>query len=76
MDRYIYKKNDIGLKILSELELNGGYPNWFNDEEVHRYNTHWIRPKKPSDIKEYILNTQMDKSIIVFSVYVSRIVSI
>lgn len=67
--KFLYQGDNTGIKLLSEDELQGGYPDWFSDHDVHRYNTHWSRPQSRKDIIKFVEGLHLDKSKIVFSVY-------
>lgn len=69
MTDYIYKVNDVGLRLLCELELAGDYPSWFTDEAVHKYNSHWSRPQTLDDVKKFVESLTSDTSRLIFSVY-------
>lgn len=69
MTAFIYKQDDIALKILSEIELEGRYSDWFSDSEVHLYNSHWARPKTSADVQLYIDSIKNDKTKLIFAVY-------
>lgn len=66
---YLYQHDDVGLTLLSDRELEGGYPLWFSDQEVHKFNSHWSRPQSEKNIKEFVNSLAHDKSKLVFSVY-------
>ncbi len=66
---FIYKEDDIGIRLLSDFELSGGYPSWFSDMEVHQYNSHWAIPKTFREIENFVSGLSDDKSQVVFAVY-------
>ena len=69
MNEYIYKKDNVGIKLLSEEELKGEYPSWFYDEAVNQYNSHWARPKSKNEIFKFVSELDQDKSMLVFAIY-------
>jgi len=69
MISFIYTQDDIGLRILSEMEFDGQYLEWFSDAEVHLHNSHWARPQTSSGVKAYIDSIKNDRSKLIFSVY-------
>ena len=69
MISFLYSQDDVGLKVLSEIELEGGYLDWFCDSEVHIHNSHWARPQTASDVKSYVGSIKNDRSKLIFSVY-------
>jgi len=44
----------VALRALVESDVDGAYANWFNDEEVCRYNSHHVRPYRRQELLEYI----------------------
>ena len=63
---FMYQSNSIGLKLLDEVELSGNYLNWFLDEEVNAYNSHFSFPERKKGIKDFVNSLDNDKSKIVF----------
>lgn len=66
---YLYSTDRIGLRPLSATELNGPYPDWFLDEEVNRFNSHFRLPSNADSISEFINGLAGDKSRLVLAVY-------
>lgn len=67
--RLLYQQNDTGLCLLSDLELQGNYPNWFSDAEVNQYNSHWARPSTFEQVKGFVESLSNDPTKLVFAVY-------
>ena len=65
----------IGLRCLSEkdIELEGGYKDWFNDPEVCKYNSHHRFPMTCSDIENYVRTCNADKTRIVLAIDVKNV---
>lgn len=68
-DNYLYKSERLGLKPLSTAELDGNYPNWFLDEEVNRYNSHFRLPSSQDSVKAFVQSLVDDKTKVVCAVY-------
>ena len=69
MNEFIYRKDNVGIKLLSSEELEGEYPYWFSDETVNQYNSHWARPKSKNKIINFVSELDQDESKIVFAIY-------
>lgn len=69
MNEYIYSKDNVGIKLLSNEELEGEYPYWFSDEIVNQYNSHWARPVSKNKIIKFVSELDQDESKIVFAIY-------
>jgi len=69
MTLFLYEKDDVGIKRLTEEELAGDYPYWFEDEEVHKYNSHWSNPKTLKSVSKFIDDLEFDSTQLVFSIY-------
>lgn len=67
--QYLYKNNEIGVKPLDELELQGNYPNWFSDLEVCRFNRHSVYPMRFREVEHFVGGLAADRSQIVWAVY-------
>lgn len=69
ISRLIYQNKDVGLSLLSELELEGNYPNWFLDKEVNLHNSHWSRPSNFQQVSEFVKGLHTSKNKLVFAVH-------
>ena len=66
---FLYQTEKIGLCPLSSRELSGPYPNWFMDEEVHRYNSHFRRPSSIDDVTQFVNSLVGDQTKLVLAIY-------
>ena len=66
---FLYSNDLVGIKILDDKELSGGYANWFSDEKVHQFNSHWSYPKSRTSIEQYIRELDSDSSRLIFAIY-------
>lgn len=63
--KMIYKLNeDYFVRSLMEDDLDGNYPNWFDDQEVCRFNSHGKFNKTKSFFKKYIENINNQNCIV------------
>lgn len=60
--------NEIYLRLLSREDIEGGYSNWLNDEEVCKYNSHHRFPVTKNQLINYIENTNQSKDILVLAI--------
>lgn len=65
---YFLEDNHIGLRTLEDNDVNGNYFNWFNDQEVCRYNSHHRFPMTTNDLAEYIKRSSSKINEIVLAV--------
>ncbi len=64
---YFLESKDIGLRVLEESDVNGNYGNWFNDNEVCKYNSHHRFPVGRQELVNFI-NHCDSKDKLVFAV--------
>lgn len=67
--RLLYRNDDTGLCLLSDVELKGNYPNWFNDQDVNQHNSHWSRPNTAKQVFQFVESLTHDTSKLVFAIY-------
>lgn len=66
---YIYQTAEIGVRGLSEKELDGNYPNWFLNREVCQFNSHGAFPKSFGDCQKFVASLSGSRSQLVWAVY-------
>lgn len=59
---------DIYLRPLKLEDANGNYPNWFNDKEVCKYNSHGNKLYTKEMALEYIKAIQSNETTLVFAI--------
>lgn len=64
---YFLEGHNIGLRALLDSDVDGEYPNWFNDQEVCRYNSHHRYVMTRNDVIEFVKNCN-SRDIIVLAV--------
>jgi len=69
IDTLLYTQDSVGIRLLSERELEGPYPSWFTDEAVHLHNSHWARPQTDQQVADFVKGLSSDTSKLVFAVY-------
>lgn len=67
--KYWYRSAHVGVKPLSSDELNGNYPDWFNDLEVCAYNSHGAMPKSRQTVLAYVSTLDQNPQQLVWAVY-------
>ena len=65
---YFLQNEYIGLRNLKEEDVNGGYANWFNDDEVCEFNSHHKFPMTETMLINFVKNANSDRSAIVMAV--------
>lgn len=60
------------LRGLRPSDADGGYPSWFNDPEVCRYNSHHVFPYNRQKALEYIEYTQRTRDALVLAVVIKK----
>lgn len=65
---YFLESKRIGLRQLSEVDIEGGYRDWFNDPVVCKYNSHHKYPIGEDELREYVKALQGDRFLIVMAV--------
>lgn len=61
----IYKlSNDYFVRTLTEDDLDGPYPNWFQDQEVCQYNSHGKFFKTRAYFKEYLNEINLEDRVV------------
>ncbi len=65
---FIYWTDRLGVRALERADLEGGYPRWFRDAEVCRYNSHGTFPKRLPELTAYIDSLAGDRSKVVWAV--------
>jgi [ribosomal protein S5]-alanine N-acetyltransferase len=58
----------IYLRAIEESDLNESYRNWFNDEEVCKFNSHHRFPNYNDDMSEYYKNTIKSRNNLVLAI--------
>lgn len=58
----------IYLRTIEEADLNKDYRNWFNDEEVCRYNSHHRFPNYDENMREYFKNVIKTRANLVLAI--------
>ncbi|MEJ2045372.1 MAG: GNAT family N-acetyltransferase [Reinekea sp.] len=66
---FLYRTERIGLRPLSSEELSGPYPDWFLDEQVHRYNSHFRKPSSIDEVRKFVASLVGDSSRLVLAIY-------
>jgi RimJ/RimL family protein N-acetyltransferase len=56
------------LRALTEADLTGNYFQWFNDQEVCRYNSHGAYPNSLARMQSYFARTQQDASLLALAI--------
>lgn len=56
------------LRAMEESDLNDNYLQWFNDEEVCRYNRHAIFPNNAEKMRDYYASVQNSSSTVVLAI--------
>ncbi len=71
---YFLENDTVGLRMLStdDLDIEGGYGDWFNDQEVCKYNSHHRFPKPISNLKSFIEECSNDRSCLVMAVEIKK----
>lgn len=65
-NRYFLHSSRIGMRLLNDFDVDY-YMNWFNDEEVCRYNSHHRYPQTKEKMLKYINNVNASETAIVFA---------
>ena len=61
----IYKlSNDYFVRQLLKRDLDGTYPNWFDDQDIRRYNSHGKFFKTKAYFKEYINELKLEDKLV------------
>lgn len=60
--------NILYLRALEKEDLSGNYFQWFNDQQVCRYNSHGIAPNNMDMMETYIKRSYSDSSLAVFAI--------
>ena len=60
--------NSIYLRGLTLEDINGNYFQWFNDQEICKYNSHAIFPNTQEKMLEYLKQIQLDNKQIVLAI--------
>ncbi len=58
----------IYLRTIEEADLNANYREWFNDEDICRYNSHHRFPNYDQNMKEYFENVITSKQNLVLAI--------
>ena len=58
----------IGLRSIKEEDIKGGYADWFNDEEVCKYNSHHKFPMAETALVDFVKNSNLSQSSITLAV--------
>lgn len=67
---FFLEDNVIGLRglELEDLDIDGGYKDWFNDAVVCKYNSHHRYPVGYDSLRSFIKKSEDDSTILVFAV--------
>ena len=65
---YFLENEKVGLRPLSEQDVNGNYSKWLNDKEVCNYNSHHRYPYSKDELRSYVEKTKGNSSMIVFAI--------
>ncbi len=65
---YFLESKELGLRQLTEADVEGNYSNWFNDPVVCKYNSHYKFPKSKEELVNYIRSFKDDRSLLVMAV--------
>lgn len=68
MPSYFLQHGGVGLRPLDLQDLSGGYPDWFNDPEVCRYNSHHVFPTTRDSLQQFLLKQREDNTRLVLAV--------
>src|SRR3972149_2986724 len=60
--------NQVYLRALEKEDLSGNYFQWFNDEEVCRFNSHGRFPNNMQRMEAYLLRSFTDPTLSVFAI--------
>ncbi len=60
--------NVVYLRALTEEDLSGNYFQWFNDQEVCRFNSHGRVPNSMEKMEAYLRKARTDTSLAVFAI--------
>ncbi len=66
---YLYTTQRLGIKGLSLDELQGNYPQWFNDLTVCAFNAHGAYPKQKHHLAQFVEGLGLDANKLVWAVY-------
>lgn len=65
---YFLESENVGLRGLSEEDVEGNYIYWFNDPEVCRYNSHHRFVMSPKQLLEFVRGLNCTKEMMVLAV--------
>lgn len=65
---YFLENEQIGLRYLSEQDVEGAYVDWFNDIEVCKYNAHHRFPMTRTMLLDFVKSSNIDRNSMVFAV--------
>lgn len=60
--------NTIYLRTIEESDLNANYREWFNDEEICRYNSHHRFPNYDENMRDYYENTIKSRTNLILAI--------
>lgn len=60
----IYQSNNITIRPLKEIDLQGDYLNWMNDPEVSRYNSHGLFAQSKKELEEFARSLDSKDNIV------------
>lgn len=61
---YFLEDEEIGLRPLELRDVEGNYKNWFNDEQVCKWNAHHRYPMQKAELVDYVNNCNSADSIV------------
>lgn len=66
---FLYQTDDIGVRGLSEKEVDAGYHEWFLNREVCRHNSHAAFSKSEASCRDYVKSLDASRHQVVWAVY-------
>lgn len=67
-ESFIYETERLCVRGLRPADLDGPYLNWFNDQEVCRYNSHGIFPSTREKLRQYLETLQTSETDLVWAI--------
>lgn len=64
-----FLENDmVGLRVVTEEDIDGDYGEWFNDPEVCKYNSHHRFPMTKSELTDYVRKANAGRTCLLLAV--------
>lgn len=72
MEKFFFKTDNCGMRLLKDEDVAGNYYNWFNDGDVCAFNSHFRFPKTKDELVEYIHEINSNRNNLVFAIIEQR----